>query len=141
MKIALRMKQYGFTLIEIVVVIAIIALPFAAGVTSYSKVRQNSRDSIRKSDLTAIQTALEQYMGAQKVYPPDIATLVADGYLPKGEPKDPKSKCGYEYNAPALSSYKSYELCADTEEIGGFMCATSPDCSECEKNECLTQLQ
>ncbi len=141
MKKKIQTGMLGFTLIEIVVVIAIVALLFAAGVTSYAKVRQNSRDSIRKSDLTAIQNALEQYMGAQKVYPSDIATLVLSGYLPKGEPKDPKSKCGYMYSAPALSSYKSYELCADTEDVGGFTCVTSPDCSGCQKDECLTQLQ
>ena len=136
----INLKRKGFTLIELMVVISILAILVAIGVTSYSTIRKNSRDSIRKADLHSIQNALEQYQGKNDSYPTLLSTLDTT-YLPKGEPKDPKSKCGYEYNAPALSSYKSYELCADTEEIGGFMCATSPDCSECEKNECLTQLQ
>lgn len=138
----IRLKQ-GFTLIEIVVVIAIVALLFAAGVTSYSKVRQNSRDSIRKSDLLNIRGALEQYRNINTSYPATIFQLVTDGYMPK-EPLDPQLECSYTYN---LSSPPTgYTVCTDLEGDASFLC-TKADCRQgatpCTpaNDTCLSNLQ
>lgn len=55
-----NMKK-GFTLLEILVVIGIIAILVALGATSYSTAQKKARDARRKSDLKSIQNALEQY--------------------------------------------------------------------------------
>ncbi len=104
----------GFTLIELMVVISILAILVAIGVTSYSTIRKNSRDSIRKADLHSIQNALEQYQGKTGSYPvpSPLPTLVAGGYIPKGEPTDPKNGCSYEISSINSSAYN---ICAYLE--------------------------
>lgn len=51
----------GFTLLEMLVVIGIIAILVGIGSVSYSTAQRKSRDAKRKSDLQAIQNAMEQY--------------------------------------------------------------------------------
>jgi len=139
MKKNFRSHKLGFTLIEIVVVIAIVALLFAAGVTSYSKIRVNSRDSIRKSDLTAIRSALEQYRNIVGSYPATLPTLTPD-YLPN-ELLDPQVNCSsYTYTPNPTNT--QYQLCTDFETDGTFDCAISNLCATCGcDNPKLSNLQ
>ncbi len=51
----------GFTLIELIIVISIVALLSTIGITTYSSVQVDARNSRRKSDLRELQTALEAY--------------------------------------------------------------------------------
>ncbi len=51
----------GFTLIEILVVIGIIAVLLSLGTASYSSAQKKARDTKRKQDLQDIQNALEQH--------------------------------------------------------------------------------
>lgn len=62
-------KNAGFTLVELLVVITIIAILSAVGFTSYAAFVKNARDARRQSDLKFIQSALEQYFADQKFYP------------------------------------------------------------------------
>src|SRR3989344_9590535 len=64
----LQSNQKGFTLIELLVVITIIALLIGAATVSYTKVQQKGRDTKRKSDLKAIQQALEIYYQTYGTY-------------------------------------------------------------------------
>lgn len=52
-------KSAGFTLIELMVTIAIIAVLATIGVTIYSIAQKNARDARRKGDVDAITNALE----------------------------------------------------------------------------------
>ncbi len=61
--------QLGFTLIELMVVVAIIGLLLAAGLASYTSVQKTARDGRRIQDTKAIQDAVEQYRGANALYP------------------------------------------------------------------------
>ncbi|KKS96693.1 MAG: type II secretion system protein G, general secretion pathway protein G [Candidatus Gottesmanbacteria bacterium GW2011_GWA2_43_14] len=56
-------KKYrqAFTLIEIMVVVSIIALLMAVGVSSISTVQKKARDAKRRADLRDMKNALEQY--------------------------------------------------------------------------------
>jgi len=51
----------GFTLLEMLVVIGIIAVLVTLSITSYTTVQKKARDAKRKSDLKAIQNCLEQH--------------------------------------------------------------------------------
>lgn len=59
----------GFTLVELLVTITIIAILAAIGLVTYSVALKQGRDSKRQSDLRAIQSALEQYNSDQLFYP------------------------------------------------------------------------
>ena len=66
-----RKAIHGFSLIELLVVITIISILIGAGTVSYTNAQQKGRDGKRKSDLKAIQQALEVFFQQNKAYPPD----------------------------------------------------------------------
>lgn len=64
-----RIERRGFTLVELVVVIAVIAILSAIAIVSYDIVLKQEHDSKRSSDMTALQTTLETYYQKNGVYP------------------------------------------------------------------------
>jgi len=63
----------GFTLIELLVVISIIGILIALSLSAFQAVRRTARDGKRQSDLTVIQSALEQYRSDCGQYPASIS--------------------------------------------------------------------
>lgn len=62
-------KQRGFTLVELMIAVAILAVVSAVGFTSFSQSQVRGRDARRKSDLRSIAVALELYYQKNKNYP------------------------------------------------------------------------
>lgn len=62
-------KRRGFTLVEVLFVIAIIALLSSVVVVNIAESKQRSRDVQRKSDIEQIQLALRLYKDANGEYP------------------------------------------------------------------------
>jgi len=89
------MKKFkGFTFVELLVVITIIGVVFAAGVVSYTTISKNSRNARRSADMEAIRQALEMCRSIDGVYP---ASIVGDVHCTdptiitlKTTPLDPK---------------------------------------------------
>ncbi|AHB42071.1 hypothetical protein RAAC3_TM7C00001G0206 [Candidatus Saccharibacteria bacterium RAAC3_TM7_1] len=54
-------KHTGFTIVELLIVIVVIAILAAITIVAYSGLQQRTRDNIRKSDLTSIAKALKLY--------------------------------------------------------------------------------
>src|SRR3989344_4992818 len=88
-----ELKTYGFTLIELVIVMAIIAALTALATFNFSQARVRARDVQRKNELKAIQNALELYKSDKmpQEYPATDDVLVTGDYMPK-LPVDPKEK-------------------------------------------------
>jgi len=64
-----RHKNKGFSLVEMMVVIGIIAMILGLLITSFLDARQNSRDRERVSDLAQIEFALNAYREFNRAYP------------------------------------------------------------------------
>jgi len=66
----------GFTLLEVLVVIAIIGILISMGTAAYTSAQKKSRDSRRSADLKAIQNAFEQYYADNGRYPTSASCTV-----------------------------------------------------------------
>jgi general secretion pathway protein G len=113
----------GFTLIEILVAMTIVAVLMSISLVSFQGARKSSRDSRRKADLEQIRSALEIYRSDNKTYPASPDLLVSD-YLSE-LPSDPVSTYSYEYH---FVSENSYNLCSYLEVNSGLSVVASGDC-------------
>lgn len=117
----------GFTLIEIVVVIAIMGVLSTIIYSSFDASRAKSRDQKRVSDISAIQLSLEQYFNKNGVYPTTLDALVP-AYMPE-IPKDPTTNTSYRSNyipfskIPGLNanSCVSYQLWTKFERSNSWL--------------------
>jgi general secretion pathway protein G len=90
-KIALRLGknlQSGFTLIELMVVMAIISVLLAIAVPVYQKSIIRSKESVLRSNLSAIRNMIDEYTIDKQKAPESLQDLVSDGYL-RQVPQDP----------------------------------------------------
>lgn len=74
-------NRRGFTLIELMVAISIIAIIATVGLISYSKAQSVGRDAKRKQDLRSISVALELYRQTNGSYPAATSQSWANGRL------------------------------------------------------------
>lgn len=129
-------RRGGFTLLEMLIVIALIGILVSIGVASYSQAQKKSRDSRRLSDLKAVQSGYEQYYADNSAaYPylvgtstsgtttlvncPSTIESAGHSYLPAGYPTDPKGSGSYVYTftctQDAVTKQVTYCLCATLE--------------------------
>ncbi len=94
----------GFSIAEVIVVIAVIATLSALAYSSFSTNRARSRDQQRVSDLNYVALALEQYLNANGTYPSVLSTLVP-GYM-AAVPVPPTTPSGnaYQYHYVPLAA-------------------------------------
>jgi prepilin-type N-terminal cleavage/methylation domain-containing protein len=72
-------QHKGFTVIELLIVIAIIGILVAILIFNFQESRKQSRDKIRRSDLQSLQLALETYKAQNGRYPAQGCSVVAAG--------------------------------------------------------------
>lgn len=82
------MKLRGFTLVELMVVMAIIALLLTLAVPRYFNHLESSRETILKQDLAVMRDAIDKYHGDTGRYPDSLEALVNARYL-RTLPVDP----------------------------------------------------
>ncbi|NMC35911.1 prepilin-type N-terminal cleavage/methylation domain-containing protein [Candidatus Beckwithbacteria bacterium] len=119
----MKTNKRGFTLIELMVVITIIAILSAVGMSSYKTVSKKSRDSRRKADLEQIRGALELYRADEGEYPvslPDCGDPLASGTTTYMEqiPCDPTERTDYGYNQDDTFRY-TLLTCLEQEDALG----------------------
>lgn len=113
----MKKLRNGFTLVEILVVLSIIAVMMAAAIVSYSSVTKKSRDAKRKSDMEQVRQALEMYRADNLTYPTcgvgaqAVSCLTgASGFSTylSTAPTDPKASVTgftYYYERPSTTTY------------------------------------
>ena len=86
-----QIREAGFTIIELLVVVSIIVILASMGMTQYRQSVIYSRESVLKEDLFRLRDAIDQYYADKGQYPSTLDALVSDGYVRK-IPEDPFTK-------------------------------------------------
>lgn len=86
----------GFTLMELLVVLAMVGLLSSFALTELVNARMEARDSKRIIEAADVVTALNRYAEDNGFYPTTIETLVAKAYLSE-VPEDPVLKKPFVY--------------------------------------------
>jgi len=104
----LRHKESGFTLVELLVVMAIISMLLSLAVPRYFHSVEKSRETVLRENLSLTRQALDKYYGDNGKYPDTLDQLVSGKYL-RSLPLDPVTD----------SSATWLVVPPDTQEKGG----------------------
>jgi general secretion pathway protein G len=78
----------GFTLIELIIVIAIIGILMGVAIPVFQIHLRHANEAALKEDLYTLRNAIDQYTQDKSKAPQDLNDLVSAGYL-RAIPKDP----------------------------------------------------
>lgn len=126
--------QRGFTLVELLIAISIIAVLSVVGLTTFSGIQSKARDAVRKNDLNILATALAIYREQNGKYVvqssgtditscPSSSDTTSTFYtliepnLSTPAPKDPKTGSFYCYIS--VNTGQSFRLFATLENCSG----------------------
>jgi len=82
----MRKTTSGFTIVELLIVVVVIAILAAISIIAYNGVQQRARDTERMAELTSLQKALEIYHAEKGGYPlcgstsgPNLTPILSSG--------------------------------------------------------------
>lgn len=78
----------GFTLIELMIVMAIIAVMMSVAVPIYTRSISRAKESVLKNNLFTLRTVIDEYTYDKQKAPQSLQDLVSEGYL-RQIPQDP----------------------------------------------------
>jgi general secretion pathway protein G len=78
----------GYTLIELIIVMAIISILVSIAIPIYQKSLLRTKESLLKNNLFTMRTVIDEYTFDKKKAPQTLQDLVSDGYL-RAVPIDP----------------------------------------------------
>ena len=127
--ISKKTSLYGFTMIEIIVSITIIAVLSTLGTMVFTNSLASGRDARRKADLEQLRSALELFRtNNSSAYPTNIPSLTPYLKIPK------EGKNGLDYGYYFVAGGNDYTLGALLENVAAPTCAApGPTCFELKK--------
>ena len=84
-------RRRGFTLLELLVVMAIIATLLTIAVPRYFRSLERSREAVLKQDIATLRETIDKFYGDTGKYPETLEILVEKHYL-RSVPVDPIAK-------------------------------------------------
>jgi general secretion pathway protein G len=82
------LRTRGYTIIELIIVMAIISILVAIAVPLYQKSLMRTKESLLKNNLFTLRTVIDEYTFDKKKAPQTLEDLVNEGYL-RAVPVDP----------------------------------------------------
>src|SRR5271167_3014306 len=83
-----RLRQRGFTLIELMVVISIIVILMSVAIPRYQASILRARETVLRDDLYSLRSVIDMYTLDKQKAPQSLQELVDAGYI-KQLPRDP----------------------------------------------------
>ncbi len=83
--------EHGFTMIELLIVIMIMAILVGIAAMKYDQVVQHSKEAVLKSDLRTLRDAIDHYTLDKQAAPQSVDDLKQAGYL-REVPVDPMTQ-------------------------------------------------
>lgn len=74
-----RAAQSGYTLVELIVVMAIIGLLTAVAIPTFKNILRRGRETVLKQNLYSIREQIDNYYADKGHYPKSLSDLVHDG--------------------------------------------------------------
>lgn len=84
----MRSRQRGFTLLELMVVVGIIAILASLSLPYYRNAKKKAQEAVLMEDLWVLRDVMDQYYADKGKYPSGLEILVQEGYI-RSIPKDP----------------------------------------------------
>jgi general secretion pathway protein G len=84
-------RPNGFTLLELVVIMTIVALLTTVGLVGYREKVRSAKEAVLREDLFQFNHSLDQYRADRGKYPSSLNALVEYGYL-RALPVDPMTQ-------------------------------------------------
>lgn len=81
-------RNSGFTLIEMLIVFALIGILVGLGLPQYKYATKRAREAVLKENLFQMRTLIDQYYADKGKYPYSLQALVDEKYL-RAIPRDP----------------------------------------------------
>ena len=108
-------RQQGFTLIELMIVVAIIAIIAAIAIPSLMNARKAGNEASAISSLRTLSTTNEQYRTRFQTYADSLANLQATGYI--DDVLGTGTKSGYVLGSYVFAT-NTWEVVATPEDVG-----------------------
>lgn len=83
-----RRRRRGFTFVELMIVMAIIAVLLSVAIPIYTRSIIRAKESVLKNNLFTMRTVIDEYTYDKQKAPQTLQDLVSDGYL-RQIPQDP----------------------------------------------------
>jgi len=84
----LKRRTWGFTFVELMIVMAIIGVLLAVALPIYTRSIMRAKESVLKNNLFTLRTVIDEYTYDKQKAPQTLQDLVTDGYL-RQVPVDP----------------------------------------------------
>jgi prepilin-type N-terminal cleavage/methylation domain-containing protein len=114
----IKKAQKGFTIIELLIVIAIIAILALLVLNNFQGAQAKARDQQRTTDINNIHGKLEEFYNENNYYPNTFTAATFPG-IDDGSLTDPIGNDGVNFNAPVADAAAADAVAAPANDTAG----------------------